>query len=198
LRFILAGIISYLLGSISFAYIISKRFYGIDITKYGSGNLGATNVLRVLGGKAAAVVYAADFLKGFIAVFLARHIGGENTALICALIVIMGHNWSVFLNFRGGKGIATSMGVGFALAPTIALLCAFIGMLVIAVSRYVSLGSVLGIVFFPIMLAIFHYPVKLILWGVCMAVLAVYRHKDNIKRLIRGNERRLGEKVKVK
>jgi len=194
----LAGIISYLLGSISFAYIISKKIYGIDITEYGSGNPGATNVLRVLGGKAAAAVYAADFLKGFIAVFLAKYIGGENIALICALIVIMGHNWSIFLNFRGGKGIATSMGVGFALAPKIALLCALVGILVIAVSRYVSLGSILGIVLFPIMLAVFHYPVKLVLCGICMAVLAVYRHKENIRRLIRGNERKLGEKVKVR
>ncbi|TYP58840.1 glycerol-3-phosphate 1-O-acyltransferase PlsY [Thermosediminibacter litoriperuensis] len=196
LKYILAGIISYLIGSISSAHLICKKYYGIDIRKYGSGNPGATNVFRVVGGRAAVAVYAADFLKGFLVAALAKLIGGDTLALFSGLFVIVGHDWSLFLNFNGGKGIATSMGVVIALAPKAALFSFMVGAAAILLTRYVSLGSVVGSAFFPLFLVIFRYPAKYIAYGVIIAAIAIYRHRTNIKRLIAGKEHKLGEKIR--
>ncbi|NPV45161.1 MAG: glycerol-3-phosphate 1-O-acyltransferase PlsY [Firmicutes bacterium] len=194
--YLLAGITSYLIGSISFADLICKKYYGIDIKKYGSGNPGTTNVFRVVGGRAAAAVYAADFLKGFLVVTLARLLGGETLALFSGLFVIIGHDWSLFLNFSGGKGIATSMGVTFALAPKAALFSSLVGIGAIMLTRYVSVGSIVGSCLFPFFLAVFRYPPKYLMYGAIIAVIAVYRHRSNIKRLLSGKEHKLGKKIK--
>ncbi|MDN5331064.1 MAG: acyl phosphate:glycerol-3-phosphate acyltransferase [Tepidanaerobacteraceae bacterium] len=196
LKYVIAGIISYLIGSISFAQLICKKYYGIDIRKYGSGNPGTTNVLRVVGGKAAAAVYVADFLKGFLVATVFKLIGGDVLALFSGLFVIVGHDWSLFLNFNGGKGIATSMGVAFALAPKVALFSTLLGVAAIMVTRYVSLGSILGSGSFPLFLMIFRYPTKYIVYGTIIAAIAIYRHRANIKRLIAGKEYKLGERVR--
>ena len=196
LKYILAGIISYLIGSISSAHLICKKYYGIDIRKYGSGNPGTTNVLRVVGGRAAAAVYAADFLKGFLVATLAKLIEGDTLALFSGLFVIVGHDWSLFLNFHGGKGIATSMGVVFALAPKAALFSSLVGITAIMLTRYVSLGSILGSGSFPLFLMIFGYPAKYIVYGVIIAAIAIYRHRANIERLMAGKEHKLGEKIR--
>lgn len=149
-----------------------------------------------MGGKAAAVVYLIDFLKGFIVAIIAKLIGGDTLGLFCGLFVVIGHDWSLFLNFKGGKGIATSMGVAFALAPKAALLSSLVGVAAIMLKRYVSLGSILGSGFFPVFLLIFGYQIKYVLYGLILAVIAIYRHRDNIKRLLAGKEHKLGEKVK--
>jgi len=151
-------LVSYLLGSVSFAYLISKHFYHIDIRNYGSKNAGATNVLRVIGGKSALIVLLLDVLKGVIAVLLGRLIGGEGLALLCGVAVVVGHNWPIFLCFKGGKGIATSLGVILGIYPLGALIMLLIGILVIAFSRYVSLGSVTAAVVFPILMLLSKKP----------------------------------------
>ena len=196
IKFLIAGIISYIIGSISSAHLICKKYYGIDIRRYGSGNPGTTNVLRVVGKKAAAIVYIADFMKGFLVALLAKLIWGNAMGLFCGLFVIIGHDWSLFLNFNGGKGIATSMGVAFALAPKAALFSTAVGIIAIAATRYVSLGSILGSGSFPVFLMIMKYPSVFVTYGLLIAIIAIYRHKSNIKRLISGKEHKLGEKVK--
>lgn len=194
LKYIVFALLSYLFGSISFAYIICKRYYGIDIRKYGSGNPGTTNVLRTVGKRAAVLVYIADFLKGFLAVIIGRLLGGPVFGVFCGLFAIIGHDYSLFLGFNGGKGIATSMGVGFAVSPLAALLSTLIGVAVIYFTRYVSLGSITGIALFPIFLGILGFKGIYILYGLIMAVIAIYRHKSNIKRLLEGKENKLGQK----
>ncbi len=189
-------IVSYLVGSISFACIICNKFYSTDIRRYGSGNPGSTNVLRVLGVKPAMIVFTADLLKGLIMVLLGRFFGGENLALLSAVAVVVGHDWSVFLGFKGGKGIATSFGTIIGLFPKAGLILCIIGVLVVAISRYVSLGSVTAAVLLPILLLIFKYPAKYVITGLTLGIIAIYRHRDNIKRLMAGKENKLGQKVK--
>jgi len=189
-------ILSYLVGSISFAYYICRKFYSIDIRKYGSGNPGSTNVLRVLGAKPALIVFMADMLKGLVMVTLGRILGGENLALLAAIAVVAGHDWSIFLNFKGGKGIATSFGVIIGLFPKVAPILFIFGISVIYISRYVSLGSISSGVLLPILLLMFRYPWKQIIVGLILGAIAVYRHRDNIERLLAGKENKLGQKVK--
>ena len=188
-------IVSYLIGSISFAYYICSKFYSIDIRQYGSGNPGSTNVLRVLGAKPALIVFVADLLKGLITVSIGRLIGGENLALLAAIAVVVGHDWSIFLNFKGGKGIATSLGVVIGVFPKVAPILIIVGISVIFISRYVSLGSITTATLLPILLIIFKYPAKHIIIGLIIGAIAVYRHRDNIERLLAGKENKLGQKV---
>jgi glycerol-3-phosphate acyltransferase PlsY len=194
-KYIIAGIISYLIGSVSAAYLVCKKYYGLDIRKYGSGNPGTTNVFRVVGKKAAAIVYVADFMKGFLVALIAKLIWGDTLGLFCGLFVIIGHDWSLFLNFNGGKGIATSMGVAFALAPKAAVFSTAVGIIAIAATRYVSLGSILGSGSFPVILLLLRYPAIYVIYGIIMAAIAIYRHRSNIERLFAGKEHKLGEKI---
>jgi len=195
LKTIVFILISYLIGSISFAYYICHKFYSIDIRKYGSGNPGSTNVLRVLGAKPALIVFLADMLKGLIMVSIGRLVGGENLALLAAVAVVVGHDWSIFLNFKGGKGIATSLGVIIGVFPKIAPILFIIGISVIYISRYVSLGSISTAALLPVLLLMFKYPEKHVIVGLILGAIAIYRHRDNIERLLAGKENKLGQKV---
>ena len=196
LKTVIYLIASYFIGSISFAHLICSKVYAIDIRQYGSGNPGSTNVLRVLGKKPALTVFAADLLKGFVVVTLGRLIGGENLALLSAIVVVVGHDWSLFLNFKGGKGIATSFGAIIGISPLIGLILFAIGISVICISRYVSLGSISAAVLLPILFGIFRHPTKYTLTGLVLGMIAVYRHKDNIERLLAGKENKFGQKVR--
>ncbi|AYO31702.1 glycerol-3-phosphate 1-O-acyltransferase [Biomaibacter acetigenes] len=196
-KYIISLIASYFIGSISTAYLVSKNIYKVDIRQYGSKNPGSTNVLRVLGAKPAAVVFIMDLLKGLLVVLLARYIGGENLALLCGLAVVVGHDWSVFLKFNGGKGIATSLGVVLGISPAVALWVLIAGVVVIILFRFVSLGSITGAVLFPILLIIFNYPAKFLYFGLALAAMGVWRHRSNIKRLISGTENKIGRKSKT-
>ncbi len=196
IKYIAFIIASYLVGSISFAYFICRKFYSIDIRQYGSGNPGSTNVLRVLGTKPALIVFIADLLKGLTMVSIGRLLGGENLALLSAVAVVVGHDWSIFLNFKGGKGIATSFGVIIGIFPKIAPILLIVGISVIYLSRYVSLGSITTATLLPILLLIFKYPAKHVIAGLILGAIAVYRHRDNIERLIAGKENKLGQKVR--
>lgn len=187
-------ICSYLFGSISFAYIICK-LYSVDITQFGSKNPGATNVLRVLGKKQAMMVFLADFLKGFLVVIITKYLVDYKLALICGIAVVIGHNWSIFLKLKGGKGIATSFGVLIGLTPKIALILLIIGLTVIAIFKYVSLASLTAAFLYPLLIILFKYSYDYIIYSFILAGMAIYRHKENIQRLLSGTEHKIGEKV---
>jgi glycerol-3-phosphate acyltransferase PlsY len=192
---IVAILIGYLLGSISTSTILGRLVAGIDIREHGSGNAGATNTLRVLGPKLAGVVFLLDALKGVIAVVLARWLEVPDTfVVLTGVAVIAGHNWPVFFNFRGGKGIATTIGVMFSLVPAAALGAALIALIALLLTRYVSLASMIFTCLLPIIIANNGYHQAYIWFGVVVAVLSLWRHRENIKRLLKGRENKIGLK----
>jgi glycerol-3-phosphate acyltransferase PlsY len=185
---------AYLLGSINWSYIAGKLFRRIDIREYGSGNAGATNVNRVLGVKAAVFALAGDLLKGVVAVLIGRSLAGDPGAIFAAVAVVCGHNWPVFLGFKGGKGIATSVGALLSLDYRVALILLVVGVIIIASTRYVSLASVAGAVLYPIIVIMFKSSREMIAFSLVISAFALLRHRENIKRLIRGEESKLGKK----
>lgn len=193
---VLAVLLSYTIGNFSTSIIVSKLWAGIDIRKYGSGNAGATNVLRTLGMKAGLVTFIGDALKAILAVWIGSRLGGEGTALICGIAVVIGHNWPIFLGFKGGKGIASSIGVGLFVNPIVAIICIIVGVLIVAKTKYVSLGSVVAISLLPVLLLFSGF--KFFLFGLVLALMAIYRHKENISRLLKGTESKLGQKSRTK
>lgn len=186
----------YLIGSIPFSYIISRQFGKVDIRKRGSGNVGATNVLRSVGLPLALLAAVGDILKGVAAAWLATAMGGGILLILCPLAAVIGHCYPVFLRFRGGKGVATSAGALLVLVPYAILYLFFAFVAVIVIFRMVSLGSLTAALIIPF-LTIFLYPQDrfIIILTFLLAVLVIYRHKDNIKRLINGTEPRIGERV---
>lgn len=199
LVYLVIMVVAYLLGNISTSYIIGKKLAGVDIRTQGSGNAGSTNVLRTMGKKAGALTFAGDLLKGMLAVFFARilaHYTGADevtSAYIAVVFVVMGHNWPAFLGFKGGKGVATSLGSMLGINPILALSCFAFFLIIVAVTKYVSLGSVLGICISPILMLITHNP-KGVWVTLFLSLSVVYTHRANIKRLLNGTERKLGEK----
>jgi glycerol-3-phosphate acyltransferase PlsY len=192
----LALLLSYFLGSISFGYIAGRLFRGVDIRNFGSGNTGTTNILRTLGTGPAILVLLLDAGKGWTAIYLARYLTDIPLVVIFAgIAVVVGHNWPVFFGFRGGRGIATSIGVVAGLAPTVILIATIIGVTVIALTRYVSLGSIIGSVMIPFLMVVFRKPIEFQLFGLALSLLAVWRHRENISRLLNGSENKLGSKV---
>ena len=199
LVYLIIIITAYLLGNISTSYIVAKRLAGVDIRTQGSGNAGSTNVLRILGKKAGALTFIGDVLKGLIAVLIARFIAYgvnlDNTtcAYIAVVAVVLGHNYPVFLGFKGGKGVATSLGSMLGMNPLVALLCLGFFIIIVAITKYVSLGSILGIGLSPIIMMINHNN-KGVLVTLFLTISVVITHKENIKRLLNGTERKLGQK----
>ena len=187
---------AYLIGSLSFGYMAGKLLRGIDIRSYGSGNTGTTNIQRTLGTGPAIIVLLLDVGKGLAAVLLAQRLVGTPTVEILAgVMAVAGHNWPVFYRFRGGRGIATSIGVLLGLSTTVILIATAIGVILIALTRYVSLGSIVGSILIPILMIIFDMPTSYILFGIVLAAFAVWRHRQNISRLLAGTENKLGQKV---
>ncbi|NCD68526.1 glycerol-3-phosphate 1-O-acyltransferase PlsY [Mucilaginibacter agri] len=196
-----ALILAYLFGSIPTAVWIGQAFYGIDIREYGSGNAGATNTFRVLGKKAGIPVMLIDILKGwtatnlayFIPISLVGHhnsIAFTNYELALGITAVMGHLFPIFAGFRGGKGIATLFGMVLAVHLQAALLCVFVFILVLLITRYVSLGSILAGFMYPIAV-IFIFPVyikSVVIYGMCMCILILVTHQKNIERLLKGKE----------
>ncbi|MFW6131783.1 MAG: glycerol-3-phosphate 1-O-acyltransferase PlsY [Candidatus Aminicenantaceae bacterium] len=185
---------SYFLGAIPSGYIIYRWVTKEDIRNFGSKNIGFTNVLRLLGLKYALPVLIFDFAKGFIPPFLALKIFPDSKlALLCALFAILGHCFPVYIKFKGGKGIATMMGIYAALDVYPFLICLGVFVLVSGISRYVSLGSLTSSLSYPIILVLFDRNLNTIFLFVIIFLLILLRHRDNVKRLIRGNERKLGD-----
>lgn len=183
-------VISYFLGNFSTSVIISKLWANIDIRKHGSGNAGATNMYRILGAKAAILTLIGDALKGVFAVWIGRKFGGEYTALLCGMAVIIGHNWPVLLGFKGGKGIATAIGVVLTVNYIVALICILLGILVLIKTKYVSLASMVGIIVLPVLL-LFNGGVMHFLFGLVLMTMALFRHRGNIHRLMQGTESKI-------
>ncbi len=193
------AVLGYLFGSLNFAVIIGKLFYHTDVRKHGSGNAGATNVQRTLGSKAAAFVAVGDFFKGMIAYFIAYLIGdtvGQPVlfACVCGFAAVLGHNYPLYFHFKGGKGVLTSLGLSFAIDWRIALIILVISILIIAITRYVSLGSVLGCATNAVLMFVFDVDPLKRWFIVLLAILAIVKHHANIRRLLQGKESKLGSK----
>ena len=198
---VISIIAAYLIGSIPTGLICGRLLKGIDIRDYGSGNIGATNVFRVVGKLPGIIVLIIDILKGFVPVVMFPYTTGISVSeglfkVLISAAVISGHNWTVFANFKGGKGIATGAGVFLAISPfstgiTLVLFC-----IIIALTKYISLGSICSAVVLPILLLLFKSPLEYTLFGLIMGLIVIYRHKENIKRLIKGTENRISFKRK--
>jgi len=196
-----ALLLAYLFGSVPTAVWIGQAFYGIDVREYGSGNAGATNTFRVLGRKAGLAVMLLDILKGYTATNLAYLIGLSvtgpqnsvqivNYQLALGISAVMGHLFPVFAGFRGGKGIATLFGMILAVQPEAALLCVLTFIIVLMISKHVSLSSIIAGFTFPLsIIFIFHSPIRsVVLYGMCICVLILVTHQKNIERLLKGKE----------
>lgn len=199
---IIVAIVAYLIGSVNSAVIISKKMAGFDVREKGSGNAGSTNMLRSVGKKAAALTLLCDVLKGVIAVFIAYLIGkipNLNASLlvqIAGVAVIVGHTFPIFFNFKGGKGIATSLGVLLVTNWSIGLVCLVFALALMAFTRIVSLGSIAAAVLFPILVIFMqsnNYIVEgnYIVYSIIIAALVIYNHRTNVQRLLKGTENKL-------
>ena len=186
---VLLPLLAFLLGAIPFGYIIA-RLKGVDIRKHGSGNVGATNVARVLGKKYGVVVYLLDFLKGYIPTAIAVKLYGIDSFLTASvgLSAVLGHMFSPFLGFRGGKGVATASGVLFGLSPLLGLLVLALWGAIFKSSGYVSLGSILAALGAVYLVGMLGYPFPVLVLVTLVAVLILVKHKSNVERLLEGRE----------
>ena len=203
---ILALVLAYLAGSIPSAVWAGKLFHGIDVREHGSGNAGATNTVRVLGWKTGIPVLLFDLFKGWLAASLPKFLdaapdGSEQMMvlqIVCGMAAIAGHVFPVFAGFRGGKGVATTFGVLLALHPLLTLTCAGIFLAVLLISGYVSLGSIISVIMFPVLLFTL-FPTSSLLFrifAIAVAIAVVATHSKNIRRLVRGEEKRFLKRKK--
>lgn len=189
LKGLLLVVFCYLIGSLPFSYIISRWLGQLDIREHGSGNVGATNVLRTLGWQAAVVAMVGDVLKGTVAAWLGTMGGGGLILAGCCLAVVLGHCYPVFLSFRGGKGVATSAGVFLYLAPGALFILLGFFLLVVVIFRYVSLGSILSALLAPFaVIFLYQHRPWMVTVAILLALVIIYRHRENIDRLRRGKE----------
>jgi len=211
-QYFLAVIVGYILGSIPFGLLVAKRSARVDVREYGSGKTGATNVLRTAGKKAAVLVALLDLSKGVLAVVLAGLIVGKTylvvgnfglgsllAQVLAAAASVAGHNWSIFLRFRGGSGVATFLGGFIALCPMVALFGGEIIIIGASLTRFVSLGSIAGVVgtyAILVPLTIFNgFPLEYLVYALLGTFMIIYMHRGNIARLLSGKERKLGEEA---
>ena len=185
---------SYLIGSISSAILVGRIISGDDIRSHGSGNAGATNTLRTMGKKTAAIVLLFDILKGVVVVLLAKLMSGlaqdPNLFIqLAAIAVIVGHNFPIYYGFKGGKGVATSLGVITVINPLSAVICLLFAIVLMVITKMVSLSVMLAAVLFPILI-IFFAP-NYFIFALVIVLLLVYRHRANIKRIVSGNENKI-------
>ncbi|MBQ3415668.1 MAG: glycerol-3-phosphate 1-O-acyltransferase PlsY [Clostridia bacterium] len=207
MAYVLIAIIAYLIGSVNFSVILSKKIAGFDVREKGSGNAGSTNMLRSVGKGAAAITLICDILKGVIAIGIAILLGnifnsGNKSLLvqIAGLLVVIGHTFPVFFGFRGGKGVATSLGVLIMSNWKIGLICLVFALVLMVLTRIVSLGSIAAAILYPVLTLFIttNYIVQegtgYFIYSVLLAVLVVFNHRENVKRLLNGTENRLGAK----
>ena len=200
LNIVLSLAVCYLIGSIPTAYWMGRLCKGIDIRRHGSGNVGATNAFRVLGKIPGSIVLLVDVLKGAVAVtivgdlFGLEHVGSR---VLLAVAVVMGHNWTIFLNFKGGKGIAASLGaligltIKISVLRPILLISVFIWIVTFFLSGFVSLASMVSAVLLPFLMVKFNQPLEMVVLGIVFCVFVVLRHRPNIKKLLSGKESRV-------
>jgi len=188
---ILYLIFAYLCGAIPFAYIISKVFYGVDIRTVGSGNPGATNVFRAVSKKAGAITFILDVLKAFLPTYFAFYIDGSfSYSAAAGTAAFFGHIFTVFLGFKGGKGVASGFGAFCALLPMPALIAITVFAIVFLLSGYVALGSICAVLSLPLAAYFTGYPNEVVIFAFAAALLIIYKHRGNIKRLRAGTENR--------
>ena len=209
--YIIVTLVAYLLGSISFSVIISKKMAGFDVREKGSGNAGTTNMLRSVGKKAAAITLICDILKGVISIVIAIIVGNiaknldrELLLQIAGIAVVLGHTFPIFFGFKGGKGVATSLGVLLMSNWQIGLICLVFAVVLMALTRMVSLGSCAAAVLFPVLTLFInqHYTVLTdgksgrvyFVYSVILAIIVLYNHRSNIKRILNGTENKLSFK----
>lgn len=189
-------LLSYVVGSVPAGYMVVRASRGMDVRRYGSGNVGAINVLRAAGPVAAVCVMAIDIAKGAVPVVVAQALGAPaGVVMACALVAIIGHNWSVFLGFNGGKGVATTLGAVLALDWVVAAVVVLLWLLVVAISRYASLGSLIACCCIPLLMWWRGDGTEAIIFGVLAAALAILRHRANIVRLARGRELKFNQRA---
>ena len=198
LLILLSCVISYLLGSVSTGLTVARFFNGPDLRNVGSGNTGASNVQRTMGWKYGLITFAGDCLKGVFSCWIAELLTGSHMAcLIAGLFVILGHNWPVYYRFRGGKGVAASCGVLLYCFPVPALICFALTIVLIALTRYISLGSMFLLTAYALLVNLTYngeWNTYVLIWSVLMALICIGRHHQNIIRLIKGTENTLGKK----
>lgn len=208
--YIIVAIIAYAIGSINFSVIISRKMAGFDIREKGSGNAGSTNMLRSIGKKAAILTLICDILKGVIAVLIAFIIGklGKNVdqallVQIAGILVVVGHTFPIFFEFKGGKGVATSLGVLLIMNWKIGLICLVFALVIMALSRMVSLGSIGAAVLCPVLTLFIHSNyivqangIKYLVFGAILATFVIFNHRANIQRIANGTENKLSFKNK--
>ena len=208
--YIIIAIIAYLIGSINFSVIISKRMAGFDVREKGSGNAGTTNMLRSIGVKAAVITLLCDILKGVVVILIAILIGnivdGLDDALLVQLagiFVIIGHTFPIFFGFKGGKGIATSLGVLLTINWQIGLICLVFALILIALTKMVSVGSISAGILFPVLVAFINqnYIVptsnsnwSYLIFSIIIALLVIFNHRANVQRILNGTENRISFK----
>ena len=206
--YIIIAIIAYLVGSINFSVIISKRMAGFDVREKGSGNAGTTNMLRSIGVKAAVITLLCDILKGVVVILIAILIGnivdGLDDALLVQLagiFVIIGHTFPIFFGFKGGKGIATSLGVLLMINWQIGLICLVFALILMAITRMVSVGSIAAAILFPVLVVFIgqNYIVPVNNWShlifsIIIAILVLFNHRENLKRIFTGKENKISFK----
>ena len=196
--YLLAAFVGYFLGAFPTGYILGRLWKGIDIREYGSGRTGGANILRAVGAFPAVITALGDVGKGVVAVLVARALWhNEAAAVVAALAALVGHDWSVFLGWRGGAGVTTTMGALLVLEPVATLVAALLGFPVIALSRYVSLGSLAFALLIPLVLLgkrlFFRGSWEHLAYGILAGGIIIFAHRSNIGRLLKGTERRIGE-----
>ena len=200
--YILVALVAYLIGSISFSVIFTKKLAGFDVREKGSKNAGSTNVLRTAGKKVAILTLVCDVLKGVIAVLFAKFIGKvdnfehtEYLVQLAGLIVALGHTFPIFFGFKGGKGVATSLGVIMIINWQIGLICLVFALILMILTRIVSLGSVAAAILFPVLTLFitenYSVPGDYRIFGILLGVFVCFNHRANIKRLLKGEEKRI-------
>lgn len=206
--YIIVAILAYAIGSVNFSVLISRKMVGFDVREKGSGNAGTTNVLRAVGIKAAIITLICDILKGVVAVLLAFLIGNMSETAdrallvqIAGLLVVVGHTFPIFFEFRGGKGIATALGVLFVTNWKIALICLVFAIVLIAITRMVSVGSMSAAVLFPILtlfigdnFIVAQVGLKYFIYSLLLAAFVIFNHRENIKRIMNGTENKISFK----
>ena len=209
--YIIVAIIAYLIGSVNFSVLISKKMAGFDVREKGSGNAGTTNMLRSVGKKAAVITLFCDILKGVVSIIIAIIVGNiaknldrELLLQIAGIAVVLGHTFPVFFGFKGGKGVATSLGVLLMSNWQIGLICLVFAVVLMALTRMVSLGSCAAAVLFPVLTLFInqHYTVLTdgksgrvyFIYSVILAIIVLYNHRSNIKRILNGTENKLSFK----
>jgi len=201
LAYFIYPLVSYLIGSIPNGVIIAKLFFKIDPTKSGSGNIGATNVYRTAGKIPGILTLILDILKGFLPVFYVQNLNLDfNITLLAGLAAFLGHLYPVFLKFKGGKGVATAIGVFLPLVPLAVLIAAVIFLTIAYIWRYISLASMISAFLLPaiikilVIFKIYSYPESILFFSSTISLLIIYKHKENIKRLIERREFKFGQK----